>query len=149
MNQPSEPGARAQQTYRPAWSLTWWRGNRNYQVYMLRELSSLFVALWAWRFVGQLRRLRRGEDAYARYIAAQRRPLPLLFNLVAFAFALLHAVTWFQLSGVVLSGIARQLPLPGRRLTQQDITAGNLASWAAASAGIALALLIGGRDDTK
>ena len=80
-------------------------------------------------------------------MAAQRSPGWMAFNLVTFLFALLHAVTWFQLTGVVMSGMAQKVRIGGRRLSAQQISAGSFAGWAAASLGILLALLLGGRKD--
>src|SRR5579875_3514864 len=84
---------------RPVLPFGWWTAHRDYVIYMLRELSSVFIAIWALRFLVRLNRLKQGEDAYERAVDADRQPGWVLFNLAAFAFALLHAVTWFQLTG--------------------------------------------------
>src|SRR5579859_5103422 len=86
---------------RPGLPVAWWRGNPRYSVYMLRELSSVFLALWAVLFLAQLKRLRRSQEAYEVFVKGQGRPLWVAFHLTAFAFALLHSVTWLQLAGVV------------------------------------------------
>jgi fumarate reductase subunit C len=132
-------------TYRPRLPWAWWQRNRRYTLYMLRELSSVFVALWSALFLVQLSRLRRGKDSYERFVAAQHSPGWMAFHLITLLFALLHAVTWFQLTGVVMSGMAQKVRIGGRRLSAQQISAGSFAGWAAASLGILLALLLGGR----
>ena len=86
---------------RPRLPRRWWEFNRHYTLYMLRELSSVFIALWSALFLVQLGRLRHGEEGYERFVAAQRRPAWVLFNLIAFLFSLLHSVTWLQLTGIV------------------------------------------------
>ena len=132
-------------TYRARLPWAWWQRNPRYTLYMLRELSSVFIALWSALFLVQLSRLRRGKDSYERFVVAQRSPGWMAFNLITLLFALLHAVTWFQLTGVVMSGLAQKVRLAGRKLSAEQITAGSFAGWAAASLGILLALLLGGR----
>jgi fumarate reductase subunit C len=153
MEQPIAPAERPRRAIGPApgryhpaggprlpWD--WWAANPRYRLYMLRELSSLFVALWSARCLVQFARLREGPGRYERFLAAQRRPGWLLFNLVAFAFSLLHAVTWLQLAGVV------QTVRIGRRvLDPRMVSKGAFAGWAVASLGIAGILLRGGRRD--
>lgn len=127
---------------RPQLPWGWWAGNPRYSLYMLRELSSLFVALWSVRCLVQIARLRRGPESYERFLAAQRRPGWMLFNLAAFGFSLLHTVTWLQLTGVV------QTVRIGRRVVDPRIVArGAFGGWAIASLGIAAILLRGGRRD--
>jgi fumarate reductase subunit C len=123
----------------PGLPFGWWNANRRYTIYMLREASSVFVALWALRFLVQLGRLRRGEEAYEGFVRAQRRPLSVLFNLVSLAFAVLHSVTFLQLAGVV-----QTVRLGQRKLPPEQVTAGAFASWAAASLTVIGALLVGG-----
>lgn len=132
------PGGYA--TFRPRLPWAWWTRNRNYTIYMLREASSLFIALWAWRFLAQLRHLRRGAGAYESFVRAQRNPLWVLFNLVTFAFAALHSVTFLQ-----AAGMGPRVRVGGRKVTEQQITQGAFAGWAAASVAVLLALLLGGR----
>ena len=129
-------------TYRPRLPWAWWTRNRNYTVYMLREASSLFIALWAWRFLAQLRSLRSGASAYDCVVRAQRGPFWIVFNLVTFAFAALHSVTFLQ-----AAGMGPRVRLGGRKITEEQITQGAFAGWAAASVVVLLALLLGGRGD--
>ena len=87
---------------------------------MLRELSSVFIAIWSVVFLLQLGKLGRGRAEYDSFVAQQRRPGWVAFHLVAFLFSLLHAVTWFQLSGVVLSGMAQKVRVGGERSRAHD-----------------------------
>lgn len=125
---------------RPGLPWGWWRANRRYTIYMLRELSSVFIALWSLRLLKQLGQLRRGQEAYDAYVAAQRRPRWFLFNLVTLLFALLHSVTFLQLAGTV-----QTVRLGQRKLPAEQVTAGAFAGWAAASCTVLVAMLFGGR----
>jgi fumarate reductase subunit C len=65
---------------------------------MLRELSSVFVAIYVVWFLVLLRKLSEGPEAYAAFLEGLRSPLAILFHVVALAFALLHTITWFNLT---------------------------------------------------
>jgi fumarate reductase subunit C len=119
----------------------WWRVNERYTVYMLRELSSVFVALWSAIFMVQLGKLRGGREEYERFVMAQRRPGWMLFHAVSLAFSLLHAVTWLQLAGLIL----RVPRFGGRKIEAGTITAAAFGGWAFVSAAISLILLLGRR----
>ena len=124
----------------PGLPRAWWRANRRYGIYMLRELSSVFVALWSLRFLRQLGRVRKGAASYDAYIAAQRQPWRVALSVVALAFALLHSITFLQLAGTV-----QTVRIGARKLPERQVTAGAFAGWAVASVTVLLALLLGGR----
>lgn len=126
-------------TYRPRLPWTWWTRNSHYTTYMLREMSSLFIAIWAWRFLRQLRQLRRGAAAYEGYVRRERGAGWLLFNLIAFLFAVLHSITFLQ-----AAGMGPRVRVGGRKLSEATITNGAFAGWAAASVVVLLGLLLGG-----
>src|SRR5205807_260776 len=46
----------------------WWLGHRRYVIYMIRELTSLFVALYAALLVVGLVRLAQGRVAWEGYV---------------------------------------------------------------------------------
>jgi fumarate reductase subunit C len=75
---------------------TWWLKRPNYLLFMLRELSCVFVGAYAFWFLMMLRRLSEGRAAYEAFIYGLRSPLAILFHILALAFAVLHTVTWFQ-----------------------------------------------------
>ena len=77
---------------------TWWLKRPNYLLFMLRELSSVFVAIYVVWFLLLLRKLSEGPEAYAAFLDGLRSPLAILYHLVALAFALLHTITWFNLT---------------------------------------------------
>jgi len=108
---------------------------------MLRELSSVFNALWSAHLLLQLDSLRRGRDAYAATVARQRRAPWLAFHLVTFLFAALHSVTF-----LLAAGKGPALHMRGRRAPERSIAAGAFAGWAVASVVVLLVLLFGGRD---
>ena len=82
-------------TYRRPVSTWWWLHKRSYFLFVMRELSSLFVAWLVLYLLLFVRAVFQGEDEYRDFLdRASSGPL-LVVNLVAFGFVLLHTVTWF------------------------------------------------------
>ena len=76
----------------------WWLHRGSYLLFMLREISSVFIGVYLVMFLVMLNRLSQGPAAYDEFIAGLKSPLAILFHLVALAFALLHTLTWFHLT---------------------------------------------------
>ena len=86
--------------YHPRWyrrrvSVWWWLQNRSYAWFVLRELTSVFVAFFAVVSLWQLRTLAQGPEAYGQFLTRLKTPLFLALDTVAFLFVLFHAITWF------------------------------------------------------
>jgi fumarate reductase subunit C len=136
--------ARYRPVDRPGLPLAWWRVNRRYTLYMLRELSSVFVAVWSVRLLIQLDQVRRGRVAYEAAVAAQGRPPAMAFHVITFLFAMLHSATF-----LIAAGKGPTVHLGGRRLPERTVAGGAFAGWAAASLTVVLALLVGGRGEKQ
>ena len=79
-------------------SIWWWTSKRTYFVFVMRELSSIFVA---WFVLYLLLLSARSATARRRTTTSstgRRHPWLVALNIVAFAFVLLHTVTWFMLT---------------------------------------------------
>jgi fumarate reductase subunit C len=122
----------------------WWKVNPRYTLYMLRELSSVFVALWSVRLLIQLDHVRRGQVAYEAAVAAQRRPPAMAFHLITLLFAIIHSATF-----LVAAGKGPTVRARGRRVPERAVTVGAFAGWAGASLLVLLVLLIGGRGEKR
>jgi fumarate reductase subunit C len=123
---------------RPRVSTYWWLGRRSYLAFILRELSSVFIAWFVVYFLLLVRTVARGAPAYQEFLSWSANPIVLLLNFVTFLFVVLHAITWFNLAPqamVVRMGTTR---VPG-----VIIAASNYLAWAAASALLAWLLLRG------
>ncbi len=77
-------------------SNTWFLASWPYRLFMLRELSAVFLAVYVVLMLILVSRVHDGEAAYEEYRDFLQSPLVIVFHLVALAFALLHTVTWFQ-----------------------------------------------------
>ena len=103
---------------------TWWLTNQSYFLFMLRELSSVFIALFLVVYLCQLYQLSQGPDAYSAFTRKLNSPGWILFHLVALLFALYHSFTWFQSSAVVLP-----LRIGERLISRPIVTALHVVAW--------------------
>jgi fumarate reductase subunit C len=121
MTHPPQP---TQQAYRPEMSRLWWLRRRSYVFFVLRELSSVFVA-WSVVFLLLLvRALARGDAAYAAFLAWAANPGVVALNVVTLGFLLLHSVTWFNLTPA-----ATVVKVRGQRVPPAAIAGGAYAGW--------------------
>ena len=86
----------APQPYHRPMPFWWWLQKRVYFNFILRELTCVFVGVFAVLTLLQIRALANGPDAYAEFINRLKTPGLILFNSVGLAALLLHAVTWFK-----------------------------------------------------
>jgi fumarate reductase subunit C len=79
--------------------LRWWTANRHYAMYMVREWTSLFVALYSLIVIYGLSLWATGSRA--NFLDFLKNPAIIGFGLVALVFTMYHAVTWFYLLGAI------------------------------------------------
>jgi fumarate reductase subunit C len=123
---------------RPRMSTYWWLQKPAYLVFILREISSVFVA---WTIVYLLLAVRavsqRAVD-YADFLDWSAGPVVLTLNAISLGFLVFHAITWFNLAPQ-----AMVIRVGGRSVPGALIAASNYAAWAIATALIAWLLLRG------
>ena len=122
--------------YRTRMPIFWWVHKRAHVRFILRELTSLFVAFYALGLVWLVRALAEGPAAYAAFLEALQTPAALVFNAFGFAMLLFHSVTWFNLAPK-----AMVVQVGERRLPGALIAGGNYAAWLVVSAGLAWTIL--------
>jgi fumarate reductase subunit C len=98
--------------YRRPISVWWWTRKRSYFLFVMRELSSLFIAWFVLYLLLLIRAVAHGEAAYDDFLDTAASPWLVAVNLVAFGFVVLHTVTWFSLTpqAMVVSLRGRRLP---------------------------------------
>ena len=79
-------------------STWWWTRKRTYFVFVMRELSSIFIAWFVAFLLVLIACVGRSESAYQNFLDWAASPWVVAVNLVAFAFLVLHVVTWFNLT---------------------------------------------------
>jgi succinate dehydrogenase subunit C len=105
--------------YRPRVSTWWWTKKRSYTVFVLRELSSVFIAWFVVYLILFVRAVGQSEAAYQRFLDWAASPWVVVLNLVAMVFVLLHTVTWFALTPQ-----AMEVRMAGRKVPSFHIIAG-------------------------
>ena len=107
----------------------WWVRKRSYFLFVMRELSSIFVAWFVVYLLMFVAAVAGGEQEYDDFLDRAASPLLLVVNAVGLAFLLLHTVTWFALTPK-----AMVLRLGGRRVPGTAILAAQYAGLAVVSA---------------
>jgi succinate dehydrogenase subunit C len=128
--------------YHPRWHRTrvstyWWLERRSYALFILRELSSVFVAWFVVYLLVLINAVGQSDVAYRQFLEWSRNPFVVLLNIVSFFFVALHVVTWFNLAPQ-----AMVVHVSGRRLPGSWITASNYAALVVVSTVILGLLLI-------
>lgn len=124
--------------YRSRVSTYWWLGKWAHLKFILRELSSVFVAFFVALMLAEICAVRSGPEAYAEFQEWLRSPVLIALNVISFSFVLFHAVTWFNLAPRAMAVRAG-----GERVPDVVVAAANYAAWVIASATVAW-LLLGG-----
>jgi fumarate reductase subunit C len=107
-------------TWRRPISTWWWLRKRTYFVFVMRELSSLFVGWFVVFLLLLIRAVGRGDAAYEDFLDWAASPVVVVINVVAFAFIVLHTVTWFSLTpqAMVVQVRGRRVPGPAILVAQ-------------------------------
>ncbi|MFL6439944.1 MAG: hypothetical protein ACJ71Q_20400 [Terriglobales bacterium] len=122
--------------YRPPVSTYWWLGKWAYVKFILRELSSVAVAWTVALVLVQVLALVRGQSAYVHFEHRMSSPWMIGINIVAFAFLLLHSITWFNLAPKAMA-----VRVGGRRVPGVLISGPQYLAWITISA-IVFAIVI-------
>jgi fumarate reductase subunit C len=94
----AETGQPVQRTYRRPLGSDWWFRRRSYFLYMVREATVIFMVAWLVWFLYQVAALKSG-----RYEPPAIEDYAFLaFSVVCLFFTLWHAVTFLNLSGLIL-----------------------------------------------
>ena len=98
----------------------WWRKNPFFVRYMIREGSSVFLAIYAIILLVGLLRLTQGEAAWEAWRAALASPVSVVFHWAALLTVGYHAYTWWK----VAPKTAPDLRIGGRPLPELVIAGG-------------------------
>jgi fumarate reductase subunit C len=124
--------------YRPRVSVYWWLGQWRYLKFILRELSSVFVAFVVIMTILQVRALRGGPQAYARFQHQMQSPAVISVSLISLFFVVFHTITWFNLTPRAMAVRVR-----GKRIPEWLVAAPNYAIWIVVSTAVTLLVLRG------
>lgn len=85
-------------TYRRPVPIWWWVRRRSYFLFVMRELSSIFVAWFVVFMLLLMGALVGGEASYRGFLDWAATPWVVVLNAIALAFFVLHTITWFSLT---------------------------------------------------
>lgn len=98
----------------------WWRKDPYFVRYMIRESSSVFLAIYAVILLVGLFRLTQGEAAFDAWRGALTNPASIVFHWLALLTVGYHAYTWWK----VAPKTAPDIRIAGRALPELVITGG-------------------------
>ena len=127
MSDAAETGKPAVRTYRPPLRNDWWLRRRSYFLYMVREFTVVFMVAWLLWFLYEVWLLKQKS-----FVSLTGNYAVLVFSLVCLFFTLWHAVTFLNLSGLIL-----RVPLGDRFLPATAVKG-------AAFGGLAFVTVVGG-----
>jgi fumarate reductase subunit C len=122
--------------YRPHVSVYWWLGEWHYLKFILREISSVFVAVFVVETLLLIHALRQGPAAYEHYLRCMRNPAILVLNIVSLFFVVFHTITWLN-----LAPSAMPVRLGGKRVPDFLVAAPSYIAWIVVSAVVTWLLL--------
>jgi fumarate reductase subunit C len=115
--------------YRPRTSTYWWLQRWSYLAFILRELSSVFLAWFVTYLLLLVHAVSQGGASYRQFLTWAGSPIILLLNFVSLVFVVFHAITWFNLAPQAMA-----VRLRGKRVPGTWIAASNYVAWALTSA---------------
>ena len=114
----------------------WWVHKWVHMRFILRELTSVFVAFYAIMLLLHVRSLAAGPEAYEAFLAWLQTPLAVALHVVALVMVLFHSISWFNLAPK-----AMVVQVGGRRIPGWLIAGANFAAWGVFSVVMAWILL--------
>jgi fumarate reductase subunit C len=118
-------------------STYWWLGKWPYVKFILREISSVFVAWFVIYLLLLVRAIARGDSEYQAFIVGfSRHPVVLALNIVSFLFITFHAITWFAVAPQAI--VAH---MGTKKVPSFMIAAGHYGAWFAVSAALLFFLI--------
>ena len=117
--------------YHPHMPTAWWFRKWSYFLFMLRELTSVFIAVFLVVYLFQIYHITQGADAYWEIAGQFRSGGWIAFHGVALIFAIYHSLSWFKTAAVILTP-----RVGGWMVPPWMVVALHTAAWLAASAAV-------------
>ena len=124
MSEKVEYGGFYARWYKPRVSRLWWLRRRSYLIFVVRELSSVFVAWFVVFLLLLVRAVAAGEREYQRFLDLAANPWMLALNVITLCFVVFHTVTWFSAAPQAI--VVR---LRGQRVPPRAILLLHYAAW--------------------
>ena len=122
--------------YHTRMPIFWWVHKWVHVRFIMRELTSFFVASYALVLLFQVRALSQGPEAYTNFLTWLKTPVSIVLHAIAFLFVIFHSITWFNLAPKALV-----LRLGKKQVPDVVIAALNYIAWGVFSIVIAWMML--------
>ena len=85
-------------TYKPKMAKDWFMKNQFYKLYMVREASVIFMAIYCFNWLVGLYCLKQGEASWNNWMAFQQNGFVMIFALFSAIISAYHTYTWFDIA---------------------------------------------------
>ena len=89
-------------TYRKPVSNTWWLERKQYFFFVIRELTSIFVAGYSLFLLFFISEISNSQGNYSLLILSLKSPISLALHFISLPFLLYHTITWFNLTPKIM-----------------------------------------------
>ena len=113
----------------------WWKHNPFFVRYMVREVTSVAVWIYALILTFGVLRLGQGEAAWNGWLEAMKSPLSLILHLVLLISMVVHTHSWFEIMPKTMAPIV----VKGERLSAARI---QRTGWTVAAVAFVLTMFI-------
>lgn len=117
--------------YRRHMNIFWWGSRWVHVKFILRELTSICVALYALVFLWYVWSVLKGPEAYQQSLTVLGSPVAVAVHLLLLAGLIFHSITWFNLAPK-----AMEIKLGRKRVPAVAILSGNYIGWVLISIGL-------------
>jgi fumarate reductase subunit C len=93
----AEGGCQVSKPYHRKMSPLWFLQRPNYIKFMIREITSVFVAIFVLELLCMVLQIAKGPTAFTEFVDFLKKGPVIAFHIVALLFALFHTCTWFNL----------------------------------------------------
>ena len=107
----------------------WWKRDPFFIRYMAREVTSIFVVIYAAILLVTVLRLAEGEASFERWLAVLRSPAMVSLHILLFIVFAYHTFSWFEIMPKTMAPVI----VGGKKVPGAAITAAGLAASLAAS----------------
>lgn len=102
----------------------WWLKRQPYKLFIIRELTSLFVGIYCLLLMVVLYKLGQGQRAYEGMRAFLESGPVIALHILALPFAIYHSITWFNLTPKAIV-----IPMGEGRVPDVFIAGANYVAW--------------------
>lgn len=81
---------------------TWWLQKKSYTLFMIRDVTSVFIAGYCIFLMFLMVRAEQGKDVFDAFFKGLKSPLSVILHLIALVFAVYHSITFFGLTPRVI-----------------------------------------------